>query len=173
MSNKIELLKKIKALADGGVGGEKTNAEKKLREMMNKLGLTEEDLEEEKIVTRIFETGNLKVNKNLFGQIAASVIEDVKIYGSTVSKKIRLIDCTVAQQVEIEAKFAFYKTRYKHDLETFYLAFIQRNRLWPKYSKDQEQKEMTPKEEAKWVKAQMMSEGLDKHHYRKQIGGKL
>jgi len=169
MSNKVELLKKIKALADNGIGGEKINAKLKLRKLMKELGITDLDLEIDKVKTRIFKTGSLIIYKKLFVQVVSSIIEDVKIYSSMGNKNIRLVDCTVSQQVEIEAKFAFYKIRYNQDLETFFIAFIQKNGIFPKYSKEQEHEEMTHEERTKYIKAEMMSNGLEKHHYRKQI----
>lgn len=47
MDKKRELLQKLKALADRGVGGEKVNAQRKLDEYMRKHGYTLEDLDEQ------------------------------------------------------------------------------------------------------------------------------
>ena len=44
MNNKEELVKKIKALAESGVGGEKKNAQKLLQELMTKYNISEESL---------------------------------------------------------------------------------------------------------------------------------
>ncbi len=46
MKNKEKLLKKIKKLADDGVGGEKDNAQKIMQEMKQKYNIKEEDIEE-------------------------------------------------------------------------------------------------------------------------------
>ena len=45
--NKTDLLKKVKALAEHGVGGEATNAAEILERMMKKYGITEAELGEE------------------------------------------------------------------------------------------------------------------------------
>ena len=52
MSNKKEILLKLKRLAERGINGEKENAEKLLNKMMKKYEISEEELEqeEEKIV---------------------------------------------------------------------------------------------------------------------------
>ena len=42
----LEKLAAVKALADRGVGGEKTAAEQRLRYLMEKHGITESDLED-------------------------------------------------------------------------------------------------------------------------------
>lgn len=52
MNHKEELLekiKKIKALADQGVGGEKTTAQAMLERLMQERGITEADLEVERV----------------------------------------------------------------------------------------------------------------------------
>lgn len=48
MSNKAELLKKIKALADRGVDGERESAQTLLARLMEQYGISETDLEEER-----------------------------------------------------------------------------------------------------------------------------
>lgn len=54
MNNKAELLKKLKALVDRGIDGEKVNAEKKLKELMRKYDISENELIEDKITTVAF-----------------------------------------------------------------------------------------------------------------------
>lgn len=170
MSNKIELLKKIKALADNGIGGEKINAELKLRQMMEELGITEEDLEEDKIDFRMFNISQNATIKKLFNQVISTILDDYSVYGYKGLRSKVAVECTVAEQIEIEAKFEFYKNGYKEDLEVFFLAFLQKNNLFPKTT--QESSEKSSEEELrKWRKASVMTDGLDKHHYRKQIEG--
>lgn len=47
---KKELLKKLQALAERGVGGERETAERKLKELIKKYGIEEEELNEDKII---------------------------------------------------------------------------------------------------------------------------
>ena len=47
--NKEELLKKIKALAEAGIGGEKKNAQEMLKKLMKKYKIKEKDIEIESI----------------------------------------------------------------------------------------------------------------------------
>ena len=54
MSNKAELLKKIKALADRGVDGERESAQTLLARLMEQYGISETDLEEERRETAWF-----------------------------------------------------------------------------------------------------------------------
>ena len=48
MSNKEELLKKIKALADRGVDGERENAQAILYRLMEQYGISEAEIEEDR-----------------------------------------------------------------------------------------------------------------------------
>lgn len=54
MSNKAELLKKIKALADRGVDGERESAQTLLARLMEQYGISETELEEERRETAWF-----------------------------------------------------------------------------------------------------------------------
>ena len=45
--NKKELLRKLRALAERGVGGERQNAQKKLDELIKKYNISDEELEDE------------------------------------------------------------------------------------------------------------------------------
>lgn len=49
MDKKKELLKKLQALAERGVGGEKESAERKLRELIKKYNIDEAELAEDKL----------------------------------------------------------------------------------------------------------------------------
>jgi hypothetical protein len=54
MSNKAELLKKIKALADRGVDGERESAQTLLARLMEQYGISETEIEEERRETAWF-----------------------------------------------------------------------------------------------------------------------
>ena len=46
---KTELLKKLKALSDRGVSGEKENATKLLKKLMKKYGISEEEIQKDEV----------------------------------------------------------------------------------------------------------------------------
>ena len=46
---KTELLKKLKALSDRGVSGEKENATELLKKLMKKYGISEEEIQEDEV----------------------------------------------------------------------------------------------------------------------------
>lgn len=68
MSNKAELLKKIKALADRGVDGERESAQILLARLMEQYGISETDLEEERRETAWFRYSQ-ETERRLLNQI--------------------------------------------------------------------------------------------------------
>lgn len=68
MSNKAELLKKIKALADRGVDGERESAQTILARLMEQYGISETDLEEERRETAWFRYSQ-ETERRLLNQI--------------------------------------------------------------------------------------------------------
>ena len=72
--NKEDLIKKIKALADRGIGGEKENAQKLLKELMQKYNINEEEISED--VIKEFDIKMPKVYKaaDLANQVLYSIV---------------------------------------------------------------------------------------------------
>lgn len=68
MSNKAELLKKIKALADRGVDGERESAQTLLARLMEQYGISETDLEKERRETAWFRYSQ-ETERRLLNQI--------------------------------------------------------------------------------------------------------
>ena len=171
--DRLELLKKIQALAKNGVGGEKFNAQQKLSELMEKYHIRDEDLETEVIKSFDFRVGN-KMEKELLGQIAYSVYGDKnekKGYYSYIHIKNKMcVECTDAEFLEIEAKFSFYKHELKKQIDRFYQAFIQANEIFPnpELCKSKEEKFFLSEEDMKILR---MAKGIEKSEFLKQIEG--
>lgn len=177
MENKEELLKKIKALAEGGVGGEKENAQKLLQELMEKYNIQEEDIEEDVIkefditVPRFYNAGYL-ANQVLYSVVGKDIEDGKKGFYSYRwnGRKKHFIKCTSAEFLEFEAKFKFYMHHFKIEIERFYSAFIQANKIFPPPDKCREEKQrffLTDEE----LKMLDLAEKLEKHEYRLQIEG--
>jgi len=174
MSKQIELAKKLKALADKGVGGEKENAEKMLSDLMKKHNLTIEEIEGEVEGEYFFKIEQADVM--LWRQIVANVNYKIPKYGEFPKSDIKkyhlkgnyLIKCTAAEFVEIESKFNFYKNLYKQELEVFYSAFIHANSLYSsrpaKESDDWDNDEID-----KQVRIIQMAQRIKKGQFNKQI----
>lgn len=138
MTERERLLEKLghpKALADRGVDGEKANAEDRLRYLMEKHGITEDDLED--AASRVyFVRYKTDYERRLLYQLSykyngpGHASGCVGTYTGRSRKKVA-IDCTPAQYIEIEADYEFYRAAFAEEMELFYEAFLHKNNLFP------------------------------------------
>ena len=176
MDKKRELLQKLKALADRGVGGEKINAQRKLDEYMRKHGYTLEDLDEQQKIS--FETKcRSEEEKLLLMQIIYKVTDDrYSAYGFTwrqsgrPCKNLVGYDVTRAQKIEIDFLFDFYKRLYQKERELFLKAFIQKHKLFGRL-KDGEKPQEMPDDDR--LRLKFMQRGMSDEQPLRQITGGL
>lgn len=130
MVDKAALLKKIRALAERGVGGEADNAEEILRRLMEKYGVSEDELDEEERRRHDFEYHG-KEQEKLLRQVVYKVTGDYaynlvyRASGRRVKTQLGA-DCTAAEKVEIEFLFDFYTRLWERERAAFLSAFIQK-----------------------------------------------
>lgn len=174
MSNKAELLQKIKALADRGIDGERENAQAILLRLMEQYGISEAEIEEDRRETAWF-TYSQETERRLLYQIIYMVTGQtaygcVGTYTGRKRKKVG-INCTAAERVEIEANYEFFKAAMEAELEVFYSAFASKNRLFPSEDKVKPKsiEDLTPEEREKVLKAGLMMEGMERHTLRKAL----
>lgn len=132
--DKAALLKKIRALAERGVGGEANNAEEILRRLMEKYGVSEDELDEEERRRHDFEYHG-KEQETLLRQVVYKVTGGYAynlVYRASGRRvKTRLgADCTAAEKVEIEFLFDFYTRLWERERAAFLSAFIQKHRIF-------------------------------------------
>lgn len=174
MSNKAELLKKIKALADRGVDGERESAQTLLARLMEQYGISETDLEEERRETAWFrysqETERRLLNQIIYMVTGRSGFGCVGSYSGRKRKETG-VNCTAAERLEIEANYKFFKVAMEAELEIFYTAFSSKNHLFPSEDKVKPKsiKDLTPEEREKVLKAGLMMEGMERHTLRKAM----
>lgn len=143
MDSKQELLKKIKTLAEQGAGGEKINAQRMLSVLMKKYGITDADLDDDKLIPCEFRC-KTDTEETLLKQTIYKVTNQVKIYGFARRRTGRTIkhligcECTQAQKIEIEFLFDFYKRVYAKDVALFLEAFIQKHCIFGQLPEDEE-----------------------------------
>jgi len=131
----LEKMEALKALAERGVGGEKVNAEERLRYLMQKHCISEEELEDAGVRTYwiAFKTD---FERRLLHQLAYMHLGSGHAFGcvgkytNRPRKKVG-VECTPAQYIEIEADFAFYRVAMAEEMDIFYSAFLQKNYLFP------------------------------------------
>ncbi len=167
MSKYLELAKKLKALAERGIGGEKTNAERMLKDLMRKHGFTIEDIEGEEIDFHELK-GVSPEKRKMFYQVGYHVCgQKFKSMDVRRHRKTLFIKCTKAQAIEIEAKLNFFFKLYTEEMEVFYHAFIQRNNIFSEDSKSDRPKTDEEKEFARRVVE--MSGSIKKGNYSKLL----
>lgn len=170
MSDKIlELAKKLQALSERGEGGEKLNAQAKLDELLKKHNITIDELNGEKITQFEF-TSPLK-HQRLMHQVMVMIVgPKYQIFGFKNSKTEFVTNCTHSQFIEFDMTFSFYSKQYEKDLDLFYKAFVQRNRIFDRTpDSGRSWMDLTPDEIAEQRKVQQMSKGLDQHNLKRQI----
>lgn len=174
MSSKAELLKKIKALADRGIDGERESAQAVLARMMKKYGINEEELEAEHRETAWFpysqETERRLLNQIIYMVTGAIGFGGVGAYSGRKRKKMGA-ECTAAERLEIEANYAFFKAAMEEDLEIFYSAFANKNNLFPSKDKvkPRDIEDLSPEEKSRYIKVGLMAEGMERHTLRKAL----
>ena len=132
---KKQLLNKLKALAERGVGGEKETAQRKLKKLMKKYDVEEADLSDEKKENFEFKYKN-KFEKQLILQIANKTFGDewfnrIYNYSSGIGKRsIILIECTKFEETQIRIEYEFYKELWKEEVEFLFKVFIQKHNIF-------------------------------------------
>lgn len=178
MGQKEELLQKIKALAERGVDGEKESAQALLARLMKKYGVTEADLETERVQTEWFAYHD-EFESRILRQVIYMVTGKLSFgcVGAYTNRKRkqRGVDCTAAERLEIEANYSFFLAHAKEELEIFLTAFASKNHLYPSPEKDtlrsSDDRELTPEQKARYFKAGLMAEGMERHTLRKMLNG--
>lgn len=180
-SKKEELLKKLKSLADRGDAGERENASAMLEKLMKKHGITLEEIDDDVQRVCAFRFKS-ETDRRVLAQVIYTVTGKapcaVICKNGKRPRKTLGVECTSAEQIEIEAKYEFYREAFLEELEAFYTAFAIKNRLFPPKEKDEvfsgEDDDET--DERKIMKAFEMARGLDDRQYLKQLnqakGGK-
>ena len=164
--NKLELLQKIKALADFGVSGEKENAQKLLDKLMRKYKIKEEEISEETINIYPIKWRGFK-GRQLAVQVFFSIIEDLETrkFYTFKNRQAGEIHCTPAEFLEWQAKFKFYQYHLNKDLDVFYGAFVHRNKIFGKCTKADDSYKLTAED----IQMLSLADRLQKHNYALQI----
>jgi len=171
MSGSIKAtLRKIKALADQGEGGEKTAAQAKLNELMDKYGITMEELIVEDTDWHSF-VCETKTEQELLVQIICEVrqVNSVAWRGRKRNNKRYDSMMTAAEAKEIGWMYKHYRKELRLEQKRLFSAFVQRHSLFGPSTDDAPQ--MDPDEAMAIMK---MARGLNSRtaqRANKQIEG--
>lgn len=183
----LDKIAKVKALADSGEIGERAKAEAMLKSLMEKYGISEEEIDSEKKEIYLLDT-EIDLYIQLLVQIGHLVTgSDLKLFKLNKSKAKEIkelsklgygdatanvaFECTKAQFIEIKMMFDIYKEDMKRQLDIFVYAYFSKNGLLAEPSKDDSgnSKEPSQAEIDKAMKAAMMEKGIDKKQIYKMI----
>lgn len=128
-----EKLKKIKALAERGIGGEKETAIRMYEELKARYEIEDEETMIDAVTLHWFGY-NDDLEEDLLTQIFYKVTGKASYHvytGKYKRRKKRGCDCTEIEAAEITLLFNFYKEELKRELQAFMIAFKNSNNLFP------------------------------------------
>ena len=162
----IELLRKVKTLADRGVNGEKENATRLLEKLMEKHGVT---IDQIIVPEREYVKFSPRGQKKLFFQVVFSVVDGWP--GSyTPDKSAIWIQVTAAERIQIEYKFDLMLKAFKKEQALFLKAFIQKNNLYSANAKTRSYDELTKEELEEAMRVRDIARNIERVNVYKQIG---
>ena len=174
-------LKKLKALAERGVGGECESALKLYHKLLEKYQIDEGEILEERVTLHWF-SYKTELEEDLLTQIFYKVTGSPSYHhytGNYSRRKKRGCNCTEMEAVEIKMLFDFYRQELQRELEGFLLAFYQGNNIFPDKTarcyKEYEgpERELDGEEKRKYKKAAFYSMMLDKRTPPRALLGEM
>jgi hypothetical protein len=154
-------LRKLLALAERGIDGEKDTAQKMLDKLLAKHDLTIEDISGDKKTDHWFKFGSKVVYRRLMRQIILSVVGNVDFYTSSVDKTIFIVEVTDFEKIEIEMKFSVYKKTLDKELEESFVAFVHKHELFaPANPDDDVEQDNSPEARAERARLRAKIDGM-------------
>jgi hypothetical protein len=167
--NILDKLEKIKNLAERGIGGERETAIKMYEELRKKYEISPEEIAEQNLCERWFQY-DTDMEEFLLLQIFYKVTGDRSYYkhsGIHSYKKERCLVCSEIEAVEIQLLFNFYSEELKKEFETFKIAFVNKNDLFPdetvRVQKKEYVRDISDEEIEKYYRASQMAEYMNKN----------
>lgn len=164
MSKINDLLHKLKALAEKGIGGEKENAAAKLEQLMTKHGITLDQLESDEVKHQFIKHKDT-FDSRVITQCVIKVLGSVQIYEArhVDGYDVTMWESTDAQYLEIKALTEFYRPLWADEVDFFFRAFVQKHVLLPPNPGVDKVDSKTSE------KIQKMTRGMDDREYHKQL----
>lgn len=182
----LDKIRKVQALALKSTGGEQESAEVRLKEMMEKYGITLEELGGEEKETAHFYQYHGHRGRELFAQVAAtrgctrfvfmgnedhsakakyvrSMTGGIRPRGTNVA-----LVCTPILFIEITTAYEIYQRSFDEHMESLFYAFLNANDLF--YGKADPNKKLTDEELKMLNRASLMSLGVERAEIHKQLG---
>lgn len=128
----LNRLRKVLALAERGIGGEKENAQRMLEKLMAKYDLDIEDLEGESVQCYWWNYDN-RFEADLLKQVYGKVKDITQISYYKGDRKFGF-DLTKAEYLDMDVHYTVLRKDLKTHIEDAYNAFIAANDVYPETS---------------------------------------
>jgi len=130
----LSRIRKILALAEQGVGGERENAKSILQKLLDKHGLTVEDIvrEEKDQQQQIYSFRyKSKLESDLLHQCYCCVIpQSERTHYKRRGRKCLGFKLTLLQKLELENYWNYFRGLWKQELKLFFLTFIHKHDIF-------------------------------------------
>jgi hypothetical protein len=168
----IERLRKVLALAKGGTGGERDNAERQLEAMLRKHGLTMDDIDDETVkkVKVEFHFRN-EFEEKLAMQTVSFVLDTYspEIWHQKGSRSRFHVYITPAEKAQCDYIYEILKPAMMSVLDTAYNGFLIAQKLFPQTAEGLSAKDLSQDELMRLKQASAMSEFMAKEPINKAI----
>jgi len=128
----LEVLKKLKALADRGVGGEKENAQALLEKLLKKYHVDIAELDDDVLEDHEFKYST-PFEKRLLFQLVYKICDGRRTYRIAWGKGKNTVfgcTCTKAEALQITVEYDFYRELWNEECSFFFDAFIQKHQIF-------------------------------------------
>jgi len=124
------LLMKVKKLASHGIDGEKENAKVMLNKLLKKYNISEYDLEDDPFVIAFVKKPKKGLQHKLFWQLYFKLYPKKQIEGNVyIAGNKYEMHVPLTFKIEFLEAYDFYWKALNEDLDTFYYAFLNKNKL--------------------------------------------
>lgn len=166
---KLELLKKLKSLANDTRGNEheRQSAEEHLNRLMDRYGITDEDLEVDVTERRQFYFKD-EWERKLICQTIYKLFPEKDIYRTKGKKNWIWADMTDTEYIEFEMHYCAYKASFQKEFDLFYFGFLSKNKIFPDKQSDENDSNNSMSANDIW-RANMMAQTIEPAQVRRLL----
>lgn len=166
---------KLQALAERGENGEARNAKRLLDQLLEKYGVTLEDIvgAQDEVDRYVFNVKENGYGLTLFIQCYFKVTENKRMsYGQ--NRRYITVELTKLQYVELKSLYDWHYKQISKEIKQmqkeFTEAYIQKHKIFSQRENDSEDKELTPDDIERLLRVLRYMDNVEDTSYHKQIG---
>mgnify|MGYP004657726813 CR=1 FL=1 len=125
----IQQIRKLQALADRGVGGEQINAREMINRLMDKYGITPDQLDMLTLNLYRFSYSNAWERKLMSQLFYLLGDKEWNCYTIRGKRNVVLYECYPEDWLDVISRYEILKRDYANQLKAFYRAFLTKNNL--------------------------------------------